>query len=126
MQNHFRDQMNINVNQSSNSDSISTELEDLMHRASEKRDKRWGDIVTYSRKVFVPLTNMCRDTCGYCTFVKHPDSPEAKIMTPDEVLSVAKKESKKDARNFCSVWEKGLNSAMKSRRKCSIQLDMQK
>ena len=87
--------MNINVNQSSNSDSISTELEDLMNRASEKRDKRWGDIVTYSRKVFVPLTNMCRDTCGYCTFVKHPDSPEAKIMTPDEVLSVAKKGEQK-------------------------------
>ena len=34
---------------------------------------------------------MCRDTCGYCTFVKHPDSPEANIMTPDEVLRVAKK-----------------------------------
>ena len=118
--------MNINVNQSPNSDSSSTELEDLMNRASEKRDKRWGDIVTYSRKVFVPLTNMCRDTCGYCTFVKHPDSPEAKIMTPDEVLSVAKKESKKVVRNCCSAWERGLNCAMKSRRKCSIQLDMQK
>ena len=92
--------MNINVNQSPNSDSSSTELEDLMNRASEKRDKRWGDIVTYSRKVFVPLTNMCRDTCGYCTFVKHPDSPEAKIMTPDEVLSVAKKGEQKGCKEL--------------------------
>ena len=83
--------MNNNLNKPVNSSLVSEELADLMNRASEKRDARWGSIVTYSRKVFVPLTNMCRDTCGYCTFVKHPDSPEANIMTPDEVLRVAKK-----------------------------------
>ncbi|MGY8984831.1 MAG: 7,8-didemethyl-8-hydroxy-5-deazariboflavin synthase CofG [Sphingomonadales bacterium] len=83
--------MNNNFNNPVNSSFASEELADLMNKASEKRDARWGSIVTYSRKVFVPLTNMCRDTCGYCTFVKHPDSPEANIMTPDEVLRVAKK-----------------------------------
>jgi len=83
--------MNNNLNNPVNSSFASEELADLMNKASEKRDARWGSIVTYSRKVFVPLTNMCRDTCGYCTFVKHPDSPEANIMTPDEVLRVAKK-----------------------------------
>ena len=83
--------MNNNLNKPANSSFASEELADLMNKASEKRDARWGSIVTYSRKVFVPLTNMCRDTCGYCTFVKHPDSPEANIMTPDEVLRVAKK-----------------------------------
>jgi 7,8-didemethyl-8-hydroxy-5-deazariboflavin synthase CofG subunit len=83
--------MNNNLNKPVNSSFASEELADLMNKASEKRDARWGSIVTYSRKVFVPLTNMCRDTCGYCTFVKHPDSPEANIMTPDEVLRVAKK-----------------------------------
>ena len=83
--------MNNNLNKPVNSSFVSEELADLMNKASEKRDARWGSIVTYSRKVFVPLTNMCRDTCGYCTFVKHPDSPEANIMTPDEVLRVAKK-----------------------------------
>ena len=83
--------MNNNLNKPINSSFASEELADLMNKASEKRDARWGSIVTYSRKVFVPLTNMCRDTCGYCTFVKHPDSPEANIMTPDEVLRVAKK-----------------------------------
>ena len=62
-----------------------------MERASKKRDAYWGKMITYSKKVFVPLTNMCRDTCSYCTFVKHPDDPEAKIMSPDEVLRSARK-----------------------------------
>ena len=64
---------------------------ELLSAAAAIRDRFWGDNVTYSRKVFVPLTNMCRDTCGYCTFVKHPSDPEARIMTPDQVLQVAKK-----------------------------------
>ena len=62
----------------------------LTARAARIRDAHWGRVVTYSRKVFVPLTNMCRDTCGYCTFVKHPDSPEARIMTPEQVLASAR------------------------------------
>jgi FO synthase len=64
---------------------------ELLSAAAAIRDRFWGDNVTYSRKVFVPLTNMCRDTCGYCTFVKHPSDPQARIMTPDQVLQVAKK-----------------------------------
>lgn len=67
------------------------DLSGLMAMARQIRDAKWGRVVTYSRKVFVPLTNMCRDTCGYCTFVKHPDSPEANIMSPDQVLSMARK-----------------------------------
>ena len=87
--------MNINLKPSISSEPISMELESLMSKASEKRDLKWGNVTTYSRKVFVPLTNMCRDTCGYCTFVKHPDSPEANIMTPEEVLDVVKKGEQK-------------------------------
>ena len=64
---------------------------ELLSAAAAIRDRFWGNNVTYSRKVFVPLTNMCRDTCGYCTFVKHPSDPQARIMTPDQVLQVAKK-----------------------------------
>ena len=45
--------------------------------------------VTYSRKVFLPLTNLCRDRCGYCTFVKAPGQQGAHTMTPDEVVAVA-------------------------------------
>ena len=58
----------------------------LMTKACEIRDHHWGSNITYSRKVFIPLTNMCRDTCGYCTFVQHPESPDARLMSPDEVL----------------------------------------
>ncbi len=46
--------------------------------------------VTYSRKVFLPLTNLCRDRCGYCTFVKGPNQRGAHTMTPTEVLDVAR------------------------------------
>jgi FO synthase len=66
------------------------DLADLMATAAAVRDRAFGRTVTYSRKVFVPLTNMCRDTCGYCVFVKHPGSPEATIMTPAEVMAVVR------------------------------------
>jgi FO synthase len=47
-------------------------------------------IITYSRKVFLPLTNLCRDYCGYCTFRRDPGELGAHTMTPDEVLEVAR------------------------------------
>lgn len=61
-------------------------LKNLMLKASRIRDLRWGRSITYSRKVFVPLINMCRDRCGYCAFVQQPDSPKARLMSPMEVL----------------------------------------
>jgi FO synthase len=64
-------------------------LEELLGAAAAVRDQQWGRTITYSPKVFIPLTTMCRDTCGYCTFVKKPGSPGARYMTPDEVLAVA-------------------------------------
>jgi FO synthase len=72
----------------STADLQSANLRDLMREASTIRDRAFGKTITYSRKVFVPLTNMCRDSCGYCVFVKPPSSPEAKLMTPDEVRAV--------------------------------------
>jgi len=57
-------------------------------RASKLRAK--GDVVTVSRNVFIPLTNLCRDRCSYCTFAKPPDSPEAKTYTLDEVADVVR------------------------------------
>ena len=65
-------------------------LADLMARAAAIRDAHWGRRLTYSRKVFVPLTNMCRDTCGYCVFVQHPDLAAARIMPPEEVIDVVR------------------------------------
>jgi len=66
------------------------ELLDVMRRASEVRDAAWGRTVTYSRKVFIPLTNLCRDKCAYCTFARAPGDPLAKTLTPDEVLAIAR------------------------------------
>ncbi|HLH72078.1 MAG TPA: 7,8-didemethyl-8-hydroxy-5-deazariboflavin synthase CofG [Chloroflexota bacterium] len=70
--------------------SSASELPALMLAASQLRDRGKGQTVTYSRKVFIPLTNLCRDKCGYCTFAKAPNHPEAHTMTPDEVLAVAR------------------------------------
>ncbi len=61
-----------------------------MGEAAALRDRHWGRTVTYSRKVFIPLTHLCRDDCGYCTFVRRPGSPLARYMAPDEVLTVAR------------------------------------
>jgi FO synthase len=66
-----------------------SDLPALLHAASRLRERHKGRTVSYSRKVFIPLTNICRDRCGYCTFRKDPWEPGAKTMTPDEVLAVA-------------------------------------
>ena len=67
-----------------------SDLVAVMLAASVLRDRHKGRLVTYSRKVFIPLTNLCRDKCGYCTFAKPPGHPDARTMTPDEVLAVAR------------------------------------
>jgi FO synthase len=64
-------------------------LEELLNAASTLRAKGKGNTVTFSKKVFIPLTTLCRDYCGYCTFRKDPGQPGAHFMTPDEVLAVA-------------------------------------
>lgn len=64
------------------------DLGSLLKAAAELRDRHKGRVVTFSPKVFVPLTNLCRDFCGYCTFRKSPDEPGAKTMMLDEVLRV--------------------------------------
>ena len=79
---------------------FNSSLEKLIDAASSKRDKYWGNVISYSRKIFVPLTNMCRDTCSYCTFVKHPDDPDAKIMSPQEVLLSAREGEKKGCKEL--------------------------
>ena len=67
----------------------SSELLALLQVADSLRARHHGAAITYSPKVFLPLTNLCRDYCGYCTFRKDPGEPGAKTMTPDEVLQVA-------------------------------------
>jgi 7,8-didemethyl-8-hydroxy-5-deazariboflavin synthase CofG subunit len=62
----------------------------LLAAAQRVRAQYKPPIITYSRKVFIPLTNLCRDYCGYCTFRRDPDQPGAHTMTPDEVMEVVR------------------------------------
>jgi FO synthase len=69
-------------------------LPELLARARATRDRFKPAIITYSRKVFIPLTNLCRDYCGYCTFRRDPGQPGAHTMTSDEVLQLAREGEK--------------------------------
>src|SRR6266849_5216112 len=64
-------------------------LPQLLSAATELRAHGKGTVITYSKKVFIPLTTLCRDYCSYCTFRKDPGQPGAHFMTPDEVLALA-------------------------------------
>jgi FO synthase len=61
----------------------------LLEAALESKRRGKGDLVTFSRNVFIPLTNLCRDRCAYCTFAKLPDDPDARTYELDEVKQVA-------------------------------------
>ena len=65
-------------------------LPELLATARAAKERFKPGVITYSRKVFLPLTNLCRDYCGYCTFRRDPSDPGAHTMTPDEVLAVAR------------------------------------
>src|SRR5207248_11492441 len=65
-------------------------LEDLCAEARALRDEGHGRLVTYSPKVFIPLTKLCRDVCHYCTFARPPRRGERAYMALDEVLSIAR------------------------------------
>ena len=63
-------------------------LDDLLAAARERR--RGDGLVTYSPKVFIPLTTLCRDVCGYCTFARPPRRGERAFMGEEEVLAIAR------------------------------------
>ena len=64
------------------------QLPELLRAARTRRDRFKPGVITYSRKVFIPLTNLCRDYCGYCAFRRDPGQVGAHTMTPDEVRAV--------------------------------------
>ena len=66
------------------------DLSGLLTLARAAKERFKPGVITYSRKVFLPLTNLCRDYCGYCTFRRDPHEPGAHTMTPDEVLALAR------------------------------------
>src|SRR5579862_801811 len=65
-------------------------LDELMAEARGVRERARGPLVTYSPKVFIPLTKLCRDVCHYCTFARPPRRGERAYMTVEEVLEVAR------------------------------------
>ena len=74
----------------SDADLLRTPLPELAALARTVRDEAHGRRVTFSPKVFIPLTMLCRDRCGYCTFAKAPARLAAPYLTPDEVLAIAR------------------------------------
>ncbi|HEY5301900.1 MAG TPA: 5-amino-6-(D-ribitylamino)uracil--L-tyrosine 4-hydroxyphenyl transferase CofH, partial [Acetobacteraceae bacterium] len=69
---------------------LAAPLAELMVRAAAVRDATHGRLISYSRKVFIPLTKLCRDVCHYCTFAERPRAGHAAYLSPDEVLAVAR------------------------------------
>ncbi|HVH79102.1 MAG TPA: radical SAM protein, partial [Stellaceae bacterium] len=66
------------------------DLPTLMRVAAGLRDAGHGNLVSYSRKVFIPLTQLCRDVCHYCTFAHPPRRGERVFLTREEVLEIAR------------------------------------
>ncbi len=69
---------------------LATPLPELMAEAGEIRDRTTGTRITYSPKVFIPLTFLCNDTCGYCTFAQPPARVGSPYLEPDDVLAIAR------------------------------------
>jgi FO synthase len=63
--------------------------EELLDAASSVRNRVKGRTISYSRKAFIPLTTLCRDRCGYCTFRRDPGEPGGRYMTPEDVIAAA-------------------------------------
>jgi FO synthase len=66
------------------------ELPELLAVALAAKERFKPGVITYSRNVFIQLSNLCRDYCGYCTFRRDPGDPGAHTMSPEEVLQVAR------------------------------------
>src|SRR5262244_2433741 len=69
---------------------VDCELDPLLRAAARRRDAAHGSIVSYSRKVFIPLTRLCRDVCHYCAFAHPPRKNERAYLSLDEVLAIAR------------------------------------
>src|ERR1700719_956580 len=65
------------------------DLAAMMAVAAELRDRGHGSVISYSRKVFIPLTQLCRDSCHYCTFAHPPRDGAGAYLSPEDVLAIA-------------------------------------
>ncbi|MBV1931374.1 MAG: 5-amino-6-(D-ribitylamino)uracil--L-tyrosine 4-hydroxyphenyl transferase CofH [Porticoccaceae bacterium] len=71
-------------------DSSESALASLMSRAAAMRDQADDGLITYSRKIFIPLTQLCRNVCHYCTFAQPPRTLDQPFMSPEQVLEIAR------------------------------------
>src|SRR5450631_2364678 len=65
-------------------------LAELIAEAAALRDSAHGRLISYSRKVFIPLTKLCRDVCHYCTFAERPRAGRPAYLSPEDVLTIAR------------------------------------
>ena len=65
-------------------------LAELIDAAGRLRDEGHGRCISYSRKVFIPLTHLCRDVCHYCSFAERPSARRSAYLSPDQVLEIAR------------------------------------
>ena len=71
-----------------------SDIHQLVEIANNIREIKKGNIITYSKKVFIPLTNLCRDTCSYCAYKKEPNDSGVTMMKPEQILDIAEKGKK--------------------------------
>ena len=67
-----------------------TDLAPLLQVSALRRDREHGSAVSYSRKVFIPLTKLCRDVCHYCTFAHPPRADEPAFLSREAILEIAR------------------------------------
>ena len=115
-----------------------TEPEALLTRAATLRDAGFGRVVTYSRKVFIPLTTLCRDVCHYCTFAQPPRAGEPAYLTIDEAVDIARRGAEagcrealftlgdKPERRYPQAAREALVGARASRRRSAICVSRQR
>ncbi len=70
--------------------STEADLQSLITEATRLRDRGHNDVISYSRKVFIPLTHLCRDVCHYCTFAKTPRAGKSAFLSREQVLKIAR------------------------------------
>ncbi len=87
-------------------------LEPLLATAAAVRDRFKGRSVSYSRKVFIPLTHLCRDYCGYCTFRADPTSRRRNpTCCRTKFWQWPKRAAARDAKRLCSAWATSLSES---------------
>ena len=70
-------------------DLLDAPLDELLTTAAARRDEHHGTRVTWSPKVFIPLTMLCQDKCGYCTFAQPPARLQTPYLSPEQVVAIA-------------------------------------